>query len=734
MDENNNNMKKFNDETWLKEAIAYISNEMTDDEVNAFDAKLKENAEVSQRFELLKRIWILDNKNLTKLDNRWNSIKQRIYEDFVLSSYIRKANNEKPDETTASILKNIEIDMPVDKQQKLEKIANSIFPDDENCWIAPKKDIWNEVKRIIFKEIRHSKRKLLLQEKRKPLKNGSLRTNGVKKRKINRSILITGIASVAAVIIIFLVLFVFMPYNSTKFATDDSRDYVIPDEKEIVKILPDVVDIDDSKKDEVIYPEEKPDSEKEIKKNENEIVKNPTDDKKDVVDDNKTDKVENKNNSEVDDEKKPDAVIENKTDKNDEKDNIPEKTDHSEVIKVSETQEFVYGAKYVDFDPEKLKFNMPSDFGIPLTFMFDSVDNKFNSYNFNLPTKDNGFKITVDSKNNLLVDLDNDGVFEKRYSISSYRTYQLDYDNEKPAKLSYRLKFVRDKNNWSIMPASGFVTKKAYMNKPIMLIDANINGMFNDINEDYVQFGNEEIQVLSTMNSANDNWVKILPDATGLSIKILKIVPQNMGLLRIESEYQENVTLKWLSIKGELTSITKSADSINDIMLPIGAYTVIKGIVGDGKSEIEFTGNDNFKFNISQNNATFVKIGGELTMSVAKSSNRDNKMIINRKNIVLMGQNGEIYTKMRLKNSGSRINNNCMELLNIEKSFIKSEDNPNYLRNVNIQSTIGSNLIYVTIPKFKEPGIYLIFLVEEKFSNFLTGKSITSIPIKTNVK
>ena len=729
-------MKKHNDETWLKRAIAYISNEMSDDEMNAFDANLSDNAVLAQRFELVKRIWIFDNEELTNLENRWDSIKQQINEDLVLSAYIRRANNEKPDKTSVSILKTVENDIAATDLQKLEKIASSVFPNDENCLIAPKNDLWNDVKCEIFKEMRHSKRKLLLNCKRKPQNNASIRKNGVKKPKFNRNVLITGIATAAAIIVLFLVLFVFMPDNSTKFATEDSSDNVIPDEKEIPKILPDVVNITDKKKIEDNADNNKSDSDTDEKKDKIETVKNPIDDKKDVIKDKKPDKVENKNDSEIDDddEKKPEDVIENKTDKIDEKDDVTEIKGKTDELRPSETQEFVYRAKYDEFDPETLKYKLPTDFGMPLSFTFDSLDNKFNAYNFNIPTKDDGFRITIDNKNNLRADLNNDGVFEIRLTNSTYKTFQLSYENDKSPKLPYRLKFIRNKNKWSIMPASGFVAKKAYQKKQIMLIDANINGMFNDTSEDFIQFGENEIQILGTWNNANDNWVKILPDASGQSIKIFKIVPQNLGLLRIESEYRESVTLKWLSIKGDTTSITKSAEAINDIMLPVGEYTILKGIVGDGKSDIEFIGNESIKFKISQNNATVVKIGGELTFSYTKSSTRDNKIRIHRKNLVLTGQSGETYIKMRMKSSSSRTHDKNVELLNIHNAFIKSENNPKYLRNLNIQSTIGSNFTYITLPKFKESWLYLLYLVEEKYSIFLTGNSVTSIPINLNIK
>ena len=728
-------MKKHNDETWLKRAIAYISNEMSDDEMNAFDTKLKGNVELAERFELVKRIWIFDNEELTKLETRWDSVKQQINEELVLSAYIRQANDEKPDKTSVSILKSVENDLSETDLQKLEKIAKCVFPHDENCLITPKKDLWNDVKCEIFKEMRHSKRKLLLNCKRKPLNNVSIRKNGVKKPKFNRNVLITGIATAAAIIVLFLILFVFMPDNSTKFATEDSSDNVIPVEKEIPKILPDVVNIDDKKKIDD-NADNKSDFETNVKKDKIETVENPIDDKKEVIEDKKPDKVEGKIDSEIDDddEKKPEDVIENKTDKTDKKDDNPEIKGKTEELKPAEAQEFIYRAKYIDFDPETLKYKMPSDFGMPLTFTFDSLDNKFNAYNFNLPTKDNGFSITIDNKNNLRMDLNNDGVFEKRLTNSTYRTFQLSYDSEKSAKLPYRLKFIRNKNNWSIMPASGFVAKKAYQKKTIMLIDANINGMFNDTSEDYIQFGEDEIQVLGTWNSAIDNWVKILPDVSGQSIKIFKIVPQNLGLLRIVPEYRESVTLRWLSIKGDTTSITKSAEAIDDIMLPVGEYTILKGIVGDGKSDIEFIGNENIKFKISQNNATVVKIGGELSFSYTKSSTRDNKMRIHRKNLVLKGQLGETYIKMRMKSSSSRSHDKNVELMNIQNAYIKSENNPKYLRNLNIQSTIGSNFTYITLPKFKESGLYLLYIVEEKFSTFLTGNSVTSIPINLNIK
>ncbi|MCD4656959.1 MAG: hypothetical protein K8S87_05385 [Planctomycetes bacterium] len=726
-------MRKFDDNKWLKDAIAYISGEMTEKAENAFNAKLKENSKLSQKFELLKKIWFIDNKDLKMLDNRWDSIKQQLIEEIAFCSYIRKANSEQPDKISVSILKNTENEISTDKLQKLEKLANSIFTDDEKCWIAPRKDIWSGVKHEIIKELQHSKRIHPQKSERKPKKTPSMLKIAANKRKFNRNVLITGIASAAAVISLFLILFVFTPDTSTKYATDDSADYNIPDEKEIPKILPDTVDVIDVEMNKVVLPEDKPNNDNEVKKDDFEVVEKSIDDKKDVVDNKIPDNVENKKESDDVDDDKPKIVIENKTDKKDDKENTPEKKEVEDIIRGSETQEFVYRAKYIDFDPEKLKFTTPDKFGIRLNFMYDSSENKFNVYDVNLPTKESGFKVTVDGKNNLLADLNNDGVFESRFSNSTYKNYHLIYDAEKSVKFSYRLKFVRNKTIWSIMPASGFIAKKSYMKKSILLIDANINGMFNDTNKDYVQFGDEEIQILSTLNCASDNWVKIQPKASGQSIKILKTIPQNIGLLRIESEYQENVMLKWLSIKGDVASITRTSDSVNDIMLPIGEYTIVKGIVGNGKSAIEFSGNPDFKFKIFQNNATIVKIGGELTLSLVKSAKRDNKMIINRENLILVGQNGEIYNKILLKNGSSRINGNNFELLNIKNSFIKSEDVLNYQRNLNIQSTVGSNLIYISIPKFKEPGLYLLYLVEEKFSRFLTGKSVTSVPIKINV-
>ncbi len=730
-------MSIYNNEDWLRNALRYLTQqlELDDNDAQQFLDETKHEPELQIQFDILKEMWS-NNIDYVPTKNLWKGIEKNIYTELALKIIIREVIGEHKLPETNRLLNKIKKHIPNEQIIRIKsRVKKLITVNEKDRYLTPGKNLWRSIQSNITADIKsHRKRpissvKAVASSQRNRYRT-SKRTAAYDEDEstpINKVIL-TILAASAAVIIFFVMLFVTPKNNTTEKIAKDNPGIIIkpfnPDKDNEVEVkadktgentfvkgktrrIPDTPDNNvtpDNQPDKHTPPDsiDKPEKPDESKKTgtPNTTTKYP--DKKKPV-------------------KKPDGVVSVPKPKN--KENV---ADTSTLVSLD--------SEYKAFDLAKLKYRLPTYPGVVLNFVqnYDTEEKShqpvYKDIVFDFPTADGGFVVKLGKKNDIYVDFNRDGKFEKHITKTTTKTLKLNYKQFN--RIRYDIKFSFDELTklWVIQPAGGQTSKKPIFKQcRILLIDANLNGKYNDVGKDIVIFTNtESAQILSEVNYISNEWVKIVPNESGTKINVAKNIKlKYFGYFNIIRNYAKDVKLQKLTITGRKATITLTGKQLaNKVKLPIGYYYIVDGIVGNNKKIVEFVGNSNFRIGISWNTTTSIYLGGSLKLRARYSQDSKGRIFMSDRFLLLKGdKSGEIYKWMTEKGGKKkplapkevRVISPDIENCNLKFSF-------KYLRGY-----AGS---YVQFTKLRTDKRYVITVKESNFSEFLVGKATNSAPIK----
>jgi hypothetical protein len=198
----------------------------------------------------------------------------------------------------------------------------------------------------------------------------------------------------------------------------------------------------------------------------------------------------------------------------------------------------------------------------------------------NLPSPGGGFAVQAEGAM-ISIDVNGDGNFDAKIKEGQTATFQVKYDEGDG--LNYFVRFFRVKNAIYYESATGMSGKVA--GETLTVIDADCNGLFNDLGKDAVMIG-------------KDKWASPLSGVVCIKDKLYALKMDPKGKKASVQEFKGEVgTLDMVkSFKGPsfpLYAIVQCGDNYfnaavkGGIKVPCGKYAFVKGRLDNGKKSCD---------------------------------------------------------------------------------------------------------------------------------------------------
>ncbi len=155
--------------------------------------------------------------------------------------------------------------------------------------------------------------------------------------------------------------------------------------------------------------------------------------------------------------------------------------------------------------------------------------------------------------------------------------------------LPYSVRFYHDAefDTWYAMSASMMVSHSTVAGRRLVLVDADVNGRFDDIGTDFVYFVDSPAAIrLAEHIALGSEVIQLSVDPSGLNAQVASY-RGSTGELVVRGDYRDGVNLEYLHLRSAQTSLLVEPHMLGEtLQAPPGHYELVYGRVGDGSGSV----------------------------------------------------------------------------------------------------------------------------------------------------